>query len=113
MLRHHLLAFLSAGVFVLSVRAGNSNSLLDVSPDGKWVLAANVDNGSVSVVDAQARKLVREIRVGEKPEGVAWIGDQPLAAATAYKDSQVVLFNPHTGDIAARIRVAPEPYGIV
>src|SRR5262249_34750063 len=113
MLRHHLLVILFAGVFALSVRAGNSNSLLDVSPDGKFLLAANVDNGTVSVVDTQARKLRREIKVGEKPEGVAWIGESSLAAATAYKDSQVILFNPQTGDIAARIRVAAEPYGIV
>src|SRR5438046_1989302 len=32
-------------------RAGTSNSLLDVAPDGSRLLAVNADNGTVSVVD--------------------------------------------------------------
>src|SRR5262249_21652797 len=87
-------ALILVGSSASAVQAGTSNSLLDVSPDGKFLLAANVDNGTVSVVDTQGRKALREVKVGEKPEGVAWIGDRQLAAATVYKDSQVVLFNP-------------------
>ena len=49
--------------------AGTSNSLMDVSPDGTRLLVANTDNGTVTVVDTAARKALREIKVGEKPEG--------------------------------------------
>ena len=62
--------------------AGSSNSLLDVSSDGKRLLVVNSDNGSVTVVDTAERKALREIIVGDKPEGAAWIGDGPLAAVT-------------------------------
>src|SRR5262245_11730606 len=106
------LVLVCAGIVIPMVRGGTSNSLLDVSPDGKFLLAANADNGSVTVVDTTGRKAVREVRVGEKPEGVTWIGDK-LAAATAYKDGRVVLFNPESGAIVANITVAAEPYGIV
>jgi YVTN family beta-propeller protein len=93
--------------------AGNSNSLLDVSPDGTLLLATNADNGSVSVVDAKGRKFLREIVVGEKPEGVTWIGRGPLAAVTVYREDKVVFFDTRDGKIVSVVHVANEPYGIV
>ena len=43
--------------------AGSSNSLMDVSRDGRRLIVANPDNGTVTVVDAEARKVLHEIRV--------------------------------------------------
>lgn len=94
-------------------RAGSSSSLLDVSPDGSQLLVVNSDNGTVSVVDLAARKVLHEIPVGDKPEGVTWIGTGPLAAATVYRDDLVVFFDAATGKVVDRIKVADEPYGIV
>src|SRR5580692_2090751 len=94
-----------------SVHAGTSNSLLDVSPDGKLLLAANRDNGTVTVVDTQTRKVLREIKVGEKPEGVSWIGDGPRAVVTVYEDSALVFFDAVTGTITKKLPVSAEPYG--
>lgn len=96
-----------------SSRAGSSNSLMDVSPDGAWLLVANPDNGTVTVVDVSARKAVREITVGVKPEGVCWIGAGPLAAATVYHEDRVVFFNAQDGRIIKQITVPDEPYGII
>src|SRR3712207_6310182 len=60
--------------------AGNSNSLLDVSPDGKLLLAANADNASVTVVDTVAHKKLREIPVVKKldvaPEPYGIVADR-------------------------------------
>src|SRR6266540_23377 len=78
-------------------RAGSSNILIDVSPDGAWLLVANPDNGTVTVVDVGARTAAREIQVGEKPEGVCWIGDGPQAAVTVYRENLVVFFNAQDG----------------
>jgi YVTN family beta-propeller protein len=108
-----LLAVLVVIAGASPVFANTSNSLLDVSPDGKWLLAANNDNNSVTVVDTAARKVVREIAVGEKPEGVTWIGQGPLAAVTCYHDRKVYFFNAETGAVLKKLKVAPEPYGIV
>src|SRR5262249_882739 len=96
-----------------AVRAGTSNSLLDLSADGTLLLVANADNGSVTVVDTAARQALREIKVGDKPEGVTFLGKPSLAAVTLYRDNQVVFFAPLTGAILQKLPVAPEPYGIV
>ena len=90
-----LVAFLSVTAFWFAqyAHAGSSNSLMDVSADGTRLLVVNSDNGTVTVVDAVARKPLREIPIGEKPEGVTWIGSGPLAAATVYHEDKIVFFN--------------------
>jgi YVTN family beta-propeller protein len=112
-----LTPYLLTGValFCLSPRsrAGSSNSLMDVSPDGAWLLVTNADNGTVTVVDVGARKAVREIKVGDKAEGVCWIGGGPLAAVTVYRENLVVFFNAQDGKVIKKLTVPDEPYGIV
>ena len=101
------------GCVVAPARAGTSNSLLDVSPDGTRLLVTNSDNGTVTVVDTNTREPLREIEVGEKPEGVTWIGNGPLAAVTVYREDRVVFFDADMGKIIKRLAVPNEPYGIV
>jgi YVTN family beta-propeller protein len=93
--------------------AGTSNSLMDVAPNGKSLIVANNDNGTVTLVDLVEKAAVREIKVGKKPEGVTWIGNGPLAAVTLYHESAVVIIDTATGKIEKRIKTAAEPYGIV
>jgi YVTN family beta-propeller protein len=113
MLLRLLLALAALSCAVAPLRAGTSNSLLDISPDGNRLLVANADNNSVSVVDTTTRKLLLEIKVGQKPEGVTWIGGGPLAAAACYHASEVVFFNTESGVVLKKLKVAAEPYGIV
>src|SRR5437763_642276 len=96
--RFVLAALLAAGL-TPALRAGTSNSLLDVSPAAALLLAANNDNDSVTVVDTAARKALREIPVGRKPEGVTWIGRGPLAAVTLYNDNAVAIFDTRAGKV--------------
>jgi YVTN family beta-propeller protein len=108
------LAFLTILIgFSAPAHAGSSNSLLDVTPDGKRLVVANSDNGSVSVIDAASNKALREIAVGDKPEGVAWIGNGPLAAVTVYRDDIVAFVDTESGKVVEKLRVSDEPYGIV
>jgi YVTN family beta-propeller protein len=93
--------------------AGSSGSLLDLRPDGRLLLVANPDSGTVTVIHAIEHVKLREVRVGEQPEGVAWLGDGPLALATLYRAGQVVLFSAETGEIVARLPVAAEPTAVV
>ncbi len=107
------LAVLSLALLPPLARAGTSNSLMDVSPDGKRLIVANTDSGTVTVVDLSARKVLREIKVGTKPEGVTWVGAGPRAAVTVYQDRAVVFLDADTGEVGKRLPVKPEPYGIV
>jgi YVTN family beta-propeller protein len=93
--------------------AGTSNSLLDVSADGSRLLVANADNGSVTVVDTAAKKALREVPVGDKPEGVTWIGKGPLAAVAVYRADLVAFVDTAAGRVVHKLPVANEPYGIV
>jgi len=93
--------------------AGSSNSLMDLTPDGRLLLVANADNGTVTVVNTKTFKAVREITVGEKPEGVTWIGQGPVAAVAVYGANQVLFIDTGAGRVLSRLRPAVEPYGIV
>lgn len=93
--------------------AGASNSLLDVTPGGARLVVANTDGGTVSVVDAKGRKLLREVPVGDHPEGVAWVGDGPLALVTLWGDDQLVFLDADAGTVLFRLAVDDEPYGVV
>jgi YVTN family beta-propeller protein len=93
--------------------AGSSNSLLDVSPDGKRLAAVNADNGTVSIIDLKERKKLHEVEVGDKPEGAAWAGDTSIIAVTVYREAKVVFIDADKGKVVAELEVDVEPYGIV
>lgn len=96
-----------------AAQAGSSNSLLDISSDGKLLATANRDNGTVSIVDLTANKVVREVKVGSKPEGVTFVGTTHTVAATAYGDDKIVVLDADSGAVSREIEVRDEPYGIV
>ncbi len=93
--------------------AGSSNSLLDVSPDGKRLTAVNADNGTVSIIDLKSRKVIHEVPVGDKPEGATWVGDTTVLAVTVYRDDRVVFIDADKGKAIESLDVDDEPYGIV
>ncbi|GBD36479.1 PE-PGRS family protein PE_PGRS18 [bacterium HR36] len=112
-MRNVLLAALLALTGPIAAWAGSSHSLLDIHPAGRLLLVANTDSGTVSLVDVPARQLLAEIPVGEKPEGVTWIGNGPLAAVTLYWTDEVVFLDTKLQRVVHRLQVANEPYGIV
>ena len=95
------------------VYAGSSNSLIDVSADGTLLATANRDNGSVSFVDLAANKVVHEISVGHKPEGVSFLGASHTLIATVYGDDQIVFLDADAGSVLRTVPVFDEPYGVV
>ena len=106
-------SLLLAGLLAAPAAAGSSNSLLDVSPDGKRLVVANTDSGTVTLVDLVTRKAVREVAAGDHPEGVSWVGDGPLAVVTVYGDDKVLLLDTAAGTVVHTFAVADEPYGVV
>jgi YVTN family beta-propeller protein len=113
MTRSRLACLLALLLLPAFVHAGPSNSLLDVHPDGTKLLVVNADNGTVTLVDLKTRKAVREVKLGDKPEGVTWIADTAVAAATVYRDDHVIFFDTGSGKVLDKVKVTDEPYGIV
>jgi len=98
---------------VVAARAGDSNSLLDISRDGTLLACANRDSGSVTIVELATNAKRAEIAVGQHPEGVSFIGGSHQLAVAVYDDDRVVLLDADSGAITRKIDVFDEPYGIV
>ena len=95
---------------------------LDVSKDGKTLVAANFENDSISVVDTQTRQVVKEIKffepggtvaTGEFPFDVAIVSDKNTGAAnkvfvSSQRDDEVLAVDLETG-VVTRIPVGVLP----
>ncbi|MDA1229446.1 MAG: hypothetical protein O2856_01605 [Planctomycetota bacterium] len=96
-----------------TVIAGNSNSLMDISADGKLLACSNRDSGTVTIVDLKSQSKKHEIRVGHKPEGVTFIGESHKVATAVYGDDTIVFLDADAGDVTASTGVFDEPYGVI
>ncbi len=97
----------------LPAEAGSSNSLMDISADGKLLACSNRDSGTVTIVELPALKKLREIKVGHHPEGVSFIGSTHRLATAVYDDDVVVFADADSGEVTHRVDVFDEPYGVV
>ncbi|MEZ6055700.1 MAG: c-type cytochrome [Planctomycetaceae bacterium] len=100
-------------IAVAPLSAGTSNSLMDLSTDGKLLACSNRDSGSVTIVDLATLKVTHEIPVGHHPEGVTFVGDSHRVAVAVYDDDIVRLLDADAGKEVARREVFDEPYGVV
>jgi len=112
-----VIRLLLCGVMVFScciqLQAGNSNSLMDLSTDGKLLACSNRDSGTVTIVDLKTNKKLREIRVGLKPEGVSFVGDSYSVAVAVYAEDKVLILDANSGKTQASVDVFDEPYSVV
>lgn len=96
-----------------SANAGPSNSLLDISTDGRLLACSNRDSGTVTIVDPATFTKLREIPVGHKPEGVTFLGDSHQLAVAIYADDAVAFVDADKGEVLGRCEVFDEPYAVV
>jgi DNA-binding beta-propeller fold protein YncE len=95
------------------VSAGQSNSLMDISADGELLACSNRDSGTVTIVDLSRHEVLREVAVGNKPEGVTFLGPTHSLAVAVYGEDKVVLLDGDSGKRQAQVKVFDEPYGVV
>lgn len=93
--------------------AGQSNSLMDISADGKLLACSNRDSGTVTIVDLASNKKQSEIKVGKHPEGVTFLGQSHQVATAVYDEDRVVFLDADAGKITGQTEVFDEPYGVV
>ena len=93
--------------------AGQSNSLMDISADGKLLACSNRDSGTVTIVDLASNKILSEIKVGKHPEGVTFLGQSHQVATAVYDEDRVVFLDADAGKITGQTEVFDEPYGVV
>lgn len=68
---------------VIKIKTGKTPKIIRVTPDGRYALVANWHSSSVSVVDTQQYKTIKEIRLGGNkgyiPRGIAISSDSQKA----------------------------------
>ena len=108
-----LFAFVLTALLAEAAFAGPSNSLMDISADGKLLACSNRDSGTVTIVSLSNHKVLHEVQVGGHPEGVSFVGESHDVAVAVYDDDQVVLVRGDSGEKLGAIEVYDEPYGVV
>ena len=88
--------------------AGQSNSLMDISTDGRLLACSNRDSNTVTIVDLATLKVRHEVAVGKKPEGVTFLGKTHRLAVAVYASDQVVLVDDASRDHTIAIARAVE-----
>ena len=92
---------------------GATAGLMDISADGALLACSNRDGGTVTVVDLRTNRKLHEIKVGEKPEGVTFLGPTHNIAVACYHDDRVVFVDGDAGTTLGHVDVFDEPYGVV
>lgn len=116
MVRRIGLGLLLAWCLLVSVpegSAGTSNSLMDISTDGKLMACANRDANSLSIIDLETKKTIHVLPIGLHPEGVTFLGDSHDVAVAVYGDDLIRIVSAETGETKQSIDVFDEPYSVV
>ncbi|WP_437187412.1 beta-propeller fold lactonase family protein [Planctomicrobium sp. SH668] len=95
------------------ILAGSSNSLMDISTDGKLLACTNRDSGTVTILELPEMNVRTEIPVGKLPEGVTFIGATHTLAVAVYGDDVIQFIDGDTGEVTSTLQVFDEPYSIV
>lgn len=111
------------GDTVTAVTTGQQGThMVAVSPDRRRAYTANIGSGTVSVIDLAARRKLRDIAVGGRPEGIAltpdgrtlWVGDLEGARVQAFDTRSFErLAEVRTGEVPIRVAASPDGRWIV
>ena len=82
------------------------------SPDGKFVYVTSENDGAISVIDTEARKVIKSFKVGARPRSVAFFPDGMKAYVTRENDGKLTILDTvkhaKTGEIEIGKPTAPE-----
>lgn len=67
-----------------TIAVGNHPAALVLSADGKYLIVANIDDGTLSRIDTQTLKVTLVMQVGAEPNAIA-LDDQKNVAIVAYR----------------------------
>src|SRR3989442_936859 len=83
-----------------------------ITPDGKYLYAADGDLGVVGVIDAREDKVVKVIRVGKDPWRVYMGHDGKYTIIPNNADEKITIIDIRTNKVAATLEAAPNMTGV-
>ncbi len=104
---------LATPFFTPDLHAGTSNSLMDISSDGKLLACSNRDSGTITILNLRTGQQLHEIKVGHHPEGVSFVGTTSTVATAVYDDDVVIFIDAIRGKKLGKTDLFDEPYGVV
>jgi YVTN family beta-propeller protein len=72
---------------------GSVPKVVEVTPDNKYVLAANWCSYTVSIISVDAQKVVKTIKIGRYPRGIAISNDSKLAYVAEMGGNRIHVIN--------------------
>ena len=113
----------AAGKLVASVpTAQDGTHMVAVTRDGSRAYTANIQSGTVSILDLSKRRKVRDLAVGGEPEGITlstdekvlWVADLEGARVQAFDTGTLEkLAEVQTGRVPIRVAASPDGRWIV
>jgi YVTN family beta-propeller protein len=112
-----------AGKVIASIPTDQeSTHMVAVTSDGRMAYTANIRSGTVSVIDLNKARKIRDIAVGGEPEGIAlskeeqvlWVADLEGARVQAFDtESLEKIGEVATGPVPIRVAASPDGRWIV
>ncbi len=98
-------------VQTINVHSKSANRL-KFTPDGKYVLIADLGNGDLIVMDAASRKEVKRISLGRGVAGILIPPDGSVAYIAVSSDNNIAMVNLKTLSVTGRIETGKGPDGL-
>ncbi len=73
------------------------------------VFAASRGEGKIIVIDANDNQILKELKVGPKPNGLAWDSEHKHLLVADVEKHQAVVLNPHSGDVISTTMLPGRP----
>ena len=102
---------------VIKIKTGKTPKIIRVTPDGRYALVANWHSSSVSVVDTQQYKTIKEIRLGGNkgyiPRGIAISSDSQKAYVANMGGGTISVIDLTALEVIADIPATANPRHII
>ena len=92
-----------------TLTTGSAPAGIELSPDARWLVAADRDADQLSVFDAETLKPHRTIPVGHRPFGVGFMPDG-RAVSVDVGSNTVTIVDPRSGKVQGQVRTGERPY---
>lgn len=98
------------GTLVATIPTGQQGThMVAVSSDGARAFTANIRSGSVSVLDLNRGRKVRDVAVGGEPEGIALSADDRVLWVADLEGARVQAFDTGSFEKIAEVATGPVP----
>jgi len=82
------------------------------SPDGRFVYVSAEEDDKLEVIDVAARKLVAQLKVGNRPRGIAFTPDGAKAYVACERADTVYVLDARQHRILGTIKAGPRSNGL-